>query len=80
MSMLERPSRRNHAPKPSRRRALRVLALALGLVAVFVIGVAFGQALDDGPEPGGTTTIVRTLTPLPQEPPPRTVTVTVTEP
>ena len=80
MSILERPSRHNRASKPSRRRALRVLGLALGLVAVFVIGVAFGQALDDGPEPGGSTTIVRTLTPLPQEPPPRTVTVTVTEP
>ena len=80
MTIPERPNRHNRVSKPSRRRALRVLGLALGLVAVFVIGIAFGQALDDGPEPGGSTTIVRTLTPLPQEPPPRTVTVTVTEP
>lgn len=80
MTTLERPSRHHRASKPRRRRALRLLGIALGLVAVFVIGIAFGQALDDGPDPGGVTTIVRTLTPLPQEPPPRTVTVTVTQP
>lgn len=80
MTILEGPSRQQRASKPPRRRALRLLGVALGLVVVFVIGIAFGQALDDGPEPGGVTTVVRTLTPLPQEPPPRTVTVTVTEP
>jgi hypothetical protein len=56
------------------------LAVALGLVLVFLGGVALGQALDDAPDTGGMTTVVRTLTPLPQEPPPRTVTVTVTAP
>jgi hypothetical protein len=50
------------------------------LVAVFVVGMAVGKTLDDGPDPGGITTSVRTLSPLPQEPPPRTVTVTVTQP
>jgi hypothetical protein len=81
MTILERPSRRDRAQKPPRRRLLRVVAVAVGLVLVFVVGMAFGQALDDGPAPGGgLTTIVRTLTPIPQESPPRTVTVTVTEP
>jgi hypothetical protein len=54
--------------------------VTLLLAIVFVIGIAFGQALDDAPEPDGVTTSVRTLTPLPQEPPARTVTVTVTQP
>ena len=47
---------------------------------VFLVGIAFGQALDDSPEPNGVTTSVRTLTPVPQAPPARTVTVTVTQP
>jgi hypothetical protein len=59
-------------------RRVRWLALALGLAVVFLMGIAFGQALDDGPDPGGITTSVRTLTPLPQQPPARTVTVTET--
>jgi hypothetical protein len=76
VSALDRPPRR------VRRRRLvpRPLLVAALLVLVFLVGIAFGQALDDAPEPGGVTTSVRTLTPLPQEPPARTVTVTVTEP
>lgn len=75
MSVLERPSRR----RDDRRRAFpRRLAVAIALLAVFAVGVALGRALDDAPEPGGVTTTVRTLEPLPQEPPARTVTVTVT--
>ena len=58
----------------------RWAALVLALMVVFIVGIAFGQALDDAPEPDGVTTSVRTLTPLPQEPPARTVTVTVTQP
>jgi hypothetical protein len=50
------------------------------LVLVFLLGIAFSRTLDERPEPGGNVTSVRTLTPRPQEPPPRTVTVTVTEP
>jgi hypothetical protein len=85
VSDLERPSDQNRVqsrePKrPPRGRVLRLIALAFALVAVFVVGIAFGQALDDAPAPGGVTTSVRTLTPLPQQPPARTVTVTVTQP
>lgn len=78
MSVPERPRARGGAQP--RRRLLRWVLLGAALVLVFLVGIAFGQALDDAPEPGGMTTSVRTLTPLPQEPPARTVTVTVTQP
>jgi hypothetical protein len=58
----------------------RWVAFGLALVAVFVLGIAVGQALDDAPQSGGAVTTVRTLSPLPQQPPTRTVTVTVTQP
>jgi hypothetical protein len=38
-------------------------------VLLFALGVALGLALDDRPVPGGTQTFVRTLEPLPQQPP-----------
>jgi hypothetical protein len=44
-----------------------VLAV-LGAVLLLAVGVAVGQALDDGPDPGVTQTSVRTLEPLPQQP------------
>ena len=78
MSSVERPRRPDRA-RPSRSLA-RWALLAAALLLVFLVGIAFGQALDDAPEPDGATTSVRTLTPLPQEPPARTVTVTVTRP
>jgi hypothetical protein len=53
---------------------VRVVAAAL-LVAA---GVAIGQALSDNPKPGGASTIVRQLRPLPLPPVRETVTVTVT--
>jgi hypothetical protein len=57
---LPRPRR----PRRRRRRRLpRLLALLVGLAAVFVAGVALGEALDDGPQKG-TQTLVRTLRPL----------------
>lgn len=74
MTFLERPSRHDRP----RSRVPRRLALAALVGVAFVGGLAFGRALDDAPEPGGETTSVRTLTPLPQQPPARTVTVTVT--
>ena len=68
------------ARRRRRRLVPRRLAFLLALVAVFVLGIAVGQALDDEPKDGGVVTSVRTLTPLPQQPPTRTVTVTVTQP
>ena len=67
--------------RPSRReQAGRVLLILVGVGLAFVLGVAFAQTLDDRPKSGGAETNVRTLTPLPQEAPVRTVTVTVTVP
>ena len=51
---------------------LRVLIIA----AVFAVGVAVGQALEDNPRPDGARTRVRTLKPLPLPPVRTTVTVT----
>jgi hypothetical protein len=78
--MLERPSRdRRSGP---RRRAIitRLLLVALLLVLAFVLGMAFARTLDERADEGGVVTSERTLTPLPQDPPARTVTVTVTSP
>jgi hypothetical protein len=66
-----------------RRRAPWRLAgpVLLGLLAaaIFALGVAVGQALNDNPRDGGTRTFVRTLRPLPLSAETPTVTVTVTE-
>jgi hypothetical protein len=80
--MLAQPPRRGSARRRrSRRDAIgRVVLLVTGLALAFLFGMAFARTLDDRPSPGGTETIVRTLTPLPQEAPARTVTVTVTRP
>jgi hypothetical protein len=59
---------------------VRVVLAGIALVLVFLLGIAFAQTLDERPEDGGTVTSVRTLAPLPQEAPTRTVTVTVTQP
>ncbi len=80
MSLLERPSR-DHRPRARRRSPfLRVFIAALALVLAFLLGIAFARTLDERPEDGKAVTSVRTLTPLPQEEPARTVTVTVTGP
>jgi hypothetical protein len=55
------------------------MVLAGGLV-VFALGVGFGRALEENPDPGGTITQVRTLRPLPLAPERETVTATVTTP
>lgn len=85
--MLERPSReRPRRPRGARRRSRRRETVARALLGIlllvfaFLLGIAFARALDERPEPGGVVTDVRTLTPLPQQPPARTVTVTVTSP
>jgi hypothetical protein len=53
-----------------------VLTLAV-VAGIFAAGLSLGRALEEGPKPGGTQTLVRTLKPV--ELPPATVTVTVTQ-
>jgi hypothetical protein len=74
----ERELRR--ARRRSRNTVVRVLLVGLLIAFVFLLGVAFAQALDERPERGDSVTDVRTLTPMQQQPPARTVTVTVTSP
>jgi hypothetical protein len=78
--MLERPSRQQRARARRRSPVLRALLVGVALVLAFLLGLAFARTLDDRPEGGATVTSVRTLTPLPQQGPIRTVTVTVTAP
>ena len=84
--MFERPSRerprrsRDRRPRPRpHETAARALLAVLLLVFAFLLGIAVARTLDERPEPGDVQTTVRTLSPLPQQPPARTVTVTVTE-
>lgn len=77
MSMLGE-SRRRTRPRRSRRAIARIVLAIVGLALAFLLGIAFARTLDERPESGGAETIVRTLTPIPQEAPTRTVTVTVT--
>ena len=76
MSSLE--SRRRSAPRSRGRPVVRLVLLALAALLVFLLGIAFARTLDDRPSTGADQTIVRTLTPLSQQAPGRTVTVTVT--
>ena len=78
--MLEQPLRQDRDRRSRRERIGRVLLIAVGVGLVFVLGMAFARTLDERPHPSGVETNVRTLTPLPQEAPVRTVTVTVTNP
>jgi hypothetical protein len=60
---------------------IRRLALLVGAVVVFAVGIALGEALHDNPGGGNDQTLVRTLKPLPLAPAAReTVTVTVRNP
>jgi hypothetical protein len=61
VTALEQPSR--DRPRRRRRAWPRIVAMAVAAVLLFAVGVAFGMALHDDPEPGGTQTIVRTLEP-----------------
>jgi hypothetical protein len=77
--MLEPTPRRSARPQPGRRdRIGRIVLLLVGLLLAFLLGISFARTLDDRPKSSGTETIVRTLTPIPQDAPGRTVTVTVT--
>ncbi len=69
---------RRHPRPPRRSPLIRPLLAALGLLALLLLGISIGRALEDGPSPGGTRTNVRTLQPQPLAPAERTVTVTVT--
>lgn len=53
---------------PSRSPWPRRLAVVVLVLLVFALGIALGQALNDGPPPPSTATYVRTLEPLPQQP------------
>jgi len=78
VTTLER-TRRDSQRKTRRRRPLvRALLVVLAALFVFLLGIAFARTLDDRPRTTGDETIVRTLTPVPQSAPGRTVTVTVT--
>ncbi|HEY6113212.1 MAG TPA: hypothetical protein VIV37_03830 [Gaiellaceae bacterium] len=76
--MLEQTRRQAPARRSRRDRIARTLLIAVGLALAFVVGIAFARTLDERPKSSGTETNVRTLTPLPQEAPVRTVTVTTT--
>lgn len=60
ISARRRPPRRSPWP--------RRLIVAGVVLAIFVIGIALGKALNDGPPPPATETYVRTLEPVPQQP------------
>ena len=80
MTMAERSDRRQRTEARGRARGLRVLLACVALVLAFLLGIAFARTLDERPDDGSTVTSVRTLSPLPQSGPMRTVTVTVTAP
>jgi hypothetical protein len=72
----------SNSPRQRRRRRPALpffLATVVVVAVVFALGVAVGEALHDNPQPGGTQTLVRTLTPL-QVPPAARTTVTVAQP
>jgi hypothetical protein len=78
VSGFETASRRPRRP-PRRGPGPLAIAGAVALVVLsFLVGLALGRALEEGPGPGVTVTAVRTLTPVPL--PPATQTVTVTGP
>jgi hypothetical protein len=77
--MPSRSSRRR--PGAPRERIGRFVLVLVVAALAFMLGIAFARTLDERPKPGDVvTTNVRTLTPLPQQTPARTVTVTVTTP
>jgi hypothetical protein len=61
----ERSTRRGPVRRSPWPRRVAIAAIA---IAIFAIGIALGQALNDGPPSPSTQTYVRTLQPLPQQP------------
>lgn len=80
MTTLERSRRDAQRATRRRRPFVRAALLVLAALFVFLLGIAFARTLDDRPRTSGNETIVRTLTPVTQSAPGRTVTVTVTAP
>ena len=78
--MAERAEPRQRARARGPARVVRLLVIGAALAVAFLLGIAFARTLDDRPADGATVTSVRTLSPLPQSGPMRTVTVTVTAP
>jgi hypothetical protein len=78
LSTLDEARRQRRSPSSRRQRIGRIVLGLVVLSLAFLLGIAFAQTLDDRPTSSGTVTNVRTLTPLPQGAPTRTVTVTVT--
>ena len=78
MTTLDRARRDANRSARRRRPFVRALIIVLASVFVFLLGIAFARTLDDRPRTSGNETIVRTLTPVTQSAPGRTVTVTVT--
>jgi hypothetical protein len=71
------PEHRRRRPPPRRGPGVVGVLVAAALVLLaFVVGLALGRALEEGPDPGGTVTAVRTLRPVPLPPVTETVTVT----
>ena len=60
LSPRRRPPRRSPWP--------RRIVVAVVVLAIFVLGIAIGEALNDGPPAPTTETYVRTLEPVPQQP------------
>ena len=76
--MTSLPGYRRPPPRRRRRHPLwRPVLLVAGALLLLAVGISIGRALEDGPEPGGTRTSVRTLEPRPLAPAATTVTVTV---
>ena len=71
-------SRRRPPQRTRGARVLRVLVVLFALALTFLLGVSFARTLDERPRSGPAGTTVRTLSPVPQGVPDRTVTVTVT--
>ena len=67
--MIDSDERLARRRAPRRRRWPWVLLAILVAALLFLVGLALGLALEDRPVPGGTQTSVRTLEPLPQQPP-----------
>ena len=61
--MSAEPTPRRRAPKRRVNRRRLVAGVVL-LIVVFLLGIAFGKALNDNPKPGESTTFVRTFFPL----------------